>query len=652
MFRRVLIVGVVALGLVPVAGPAGAVPVETTVRTIQDLDNDNFLEFAPGEDHIVLDGPEGFQPPQDGSIINFLQMSDFQMVDEESPARVEFLDTTQRGPFNPFSAAYRPQESLTTQVAEAMVRAARNARSPITQELLDLTILTGDNADSQQYNETRWFIDILDGDTFVNPDSGIPTVACPDPTPATVYDGVQGGGQAVGYYDPDASGPEADGDGYSPDPDENQTETGRRVTVRDFPGLFEAANQRFMALGLDMPWYTAFGNHDALVQGNSPYAYTGPFGPSGELWGEPQNVVYHEVATGCVKVSNATTSIFTDDVLDPDDPISTVAVPPDDRRCFLAKDFPSTSPAGTPCFESSWIQEHFVTTGSPVGHGLAPGVCEPNPIFLDPTVCPGYGRPVEAISNHDGYYSFSPSPGLRFAVLDSVTDECGALFCSEGSIDDAQFQWLDEQIQLAQLSGEYVLVFSHHTLATTRWPSIDLTEEPIHYGRRFDRENPASPQNPATVGETLEELYCRSPNVLAHIDGHEHENFVDHYTCEGPEPVSASGPGDFWEISTAAHIDWPQQARMIELIDNGDHTMSLVLTILDHAGPPNPGGAPSSSPPDFTANGASGQQVLKLASIGRELAYNDYQGSRGARGGPDDRNVIIVLDKPWPYPTD
>jgi hypothetical protein len=283
-----------------------------------------------------------------------------------------------------------------------------------------------------------------------------------------------------------------------------------------------------------------------------------------------------------------------------------------------------------------------------VGHGLAPGVCEPNPIFLDPTVCPGYGRPVEAIANHDGYYSFSPSPGLRFAVLDSVTDECGALFCSEGSIDDAQFQWLDEQIQLAQLSGEYVLVFSHHTLATTRWPSTDLTEEPIHYGRRFDRENPASPQNPATVGETLEELYCRSPNVLAHIDGHEHENFVDHYTCEGPEPISASGPGDFWEISTAAHIDWPQQARMIELIDNGDDTMSLVLTILDHAGPPNPGAAKA----DFTANGASGQQVLKLASIGRELAYNDYQGSRGARGGPEDRNVIIVLDQPWPYPTD
>ena len=648
MYRRVLTVMLVTFGLVPMAGPAGAVPVDTTVRTIQDLDEDDRLEFAPGEDHIVLEGPEGFEPPKGGSIINFLQMSDFQMVDEESPARVEFLDTTQRGPFNPFSAAYRPQESLTTQVAEAMVRAARNTRSPITQELLDLTLLTGDNADSQQYNETRWFIDILDGDTFVNPDSGIPTEACPDPTPATVYDGVQGGGQGIGYYDPDAAGADADGDGYSPDPDENQTETGRRVTVRDFPGLFEAANQTFRALGLDMPWYTAFGNHDALVQGNSPYAYTGPGTPPapapGEYFGpDPQNILYHDIATGCVKVSNATTSVFTDGFIDPDDPhLSTVEVPPDPRRCFLAKDVPTDSPAG-PCFESSWIQEHFETTGTPAGHGLAP--------FADLTLqeqAAGYGRPFSAALTHDGYYSFSSVTGLRFVVLDTVTDECGTLFCSEGSVDNDQFLWLEDQIQRAAGMGQYVMVFSHHTLGTTRWPSTDLTEEPIHYGRRFDRENPASPQNPATVGETLEELYCRSPNVLAHIDGHEHENFVDHYTCEGPEPISASGPGDFWEISTAAHIDWPQQARMIELIDNGDDTMSLVLTILDHAGPPNPGAAKA----DFTANGASGQQVLKLASIGRELAYNDYQGSRGARGDPEDRNVIIVLDQPWPYPTD
>ena len=106
------------------------------------------------------------------------------------------------------------------------------------------------------------------------------------------------------------------------------------------------------------------------------------------------------------------------------------------------------------------------------------------------------------------------------------------------------------------------------------------------------------------------------------------------------------------EVSTAAHIDWPQQARMIELVDNGDETMSLVLTILDHAGPPNPGGAR----PSLDARGNAGEQVLRLASIGREIAFNDYQAdpqnNAGAKGEPADRNVIIVLDKPWPARTE
>jgi hypothetical protein len=158
--------------------------------------------------------------------------------------------------------------------------------------------------------------------------------------------------------------------------------------------------------------------------------------------------------------------------------------------------------------------------------------------------------------------------------------------------------------------------------------------------------------------------------VLAHIAGHEHENYVNHYECTGPFPFG-SGPsgavGGFWHISTAAHIDWPQQARMVELIDNGNATMSLVLTILDHDGPPNPGaysgcqrGTNSDigcdARTDDSARGRSGEQVLKLASIGRELSYNDYQAcsgapgtcGRGSGGATSDRNVIIVLNRPWP----
>src|SRR3954452_25636420 len=110
---------------------ATAAPRDTTVRTIRDTDDDNLLEYAPGEDYTYL-GPEGasYRPPVRASIQNFLQLSDFQDQDEESPGRIEFLDRTQQPPVSPVNAAYRPQESLSPWVVEAMVRQARNSVSP------------------------------------------------------------------------------------------------------------------------------------------------------------------------------------------------------------------------------------------------------------------------------------------------------------------------------------------------------------------------------------------------------------------------------------------------------------------------------------------------------------------------------------------
>jgi 3',5'-cyclic AMP phosphodiesterase CpdA len=767
--RRAILLAL-TLALATCLFPVGvaAAPFTTVQRTIADCDGNNLLDFTFGEPHTVFPespppeeddpcveriGGERLRLPPHASIVNFLQLTDFQMVDEESPARVEFVDSTQRIPrLQPFSAAYRPQESLTTQVTEAMVRQARNAVSPVTGEQLDLAILTGDNADSQQYNETRWFIDILDGtDTAANPDpemetpdaaatpgrkvnpnSGIPTTAC-EATPGSVYDGVRDRGIRpdpepapaaldAGYYDPDTSdNPRADGDGYLPDRADNIRETGRDVTVRDFPGLLESANEPFEAIGLDLPWYSAFGNHDALVQGNSPEAYIGPEGPSGETF----NPLYHAIATGCVKVMQPTEPPVSDSVEDieaiveqirelreelagseepeeaaalieqidaltgealeiagdvieaacggagttvctqpaPEFAASTEIVPPDPRRCFLAKDDNALAVglAPGPCSTGSWIRQHFRTTGTPVGHGFAPG---------DPDLCEKYadeeeecragsaelgdaslGRPLEAVLNHDGYYSFVPTPGLRFVVLDTVTDECGSEFCSEGSVDDQQFDWLERQIREAATAGQYVVSFSHHTLRTTRFPTTDLTEQPAHYGQEFDRRNRLNPQNP-TGAETLEGAFCERPNFLAHVAGHEHENYVQRHECADDQPAAVCREAEvpipclnprFWEISTAAHIDWPQQSRMIELVNVGGD-MSFVLTMLDHDGPANPGGAP----PPRDEQGHAPDDVLRLAGVGREIAYNDYQADRGATGARHDRNVILPTDRPPP----
>jgi len=57
------------------------------------------------------------------SLLYFSQLSDFQLADEESPARVEFVDVTANPPFpTVFSAAQRPQEALVAHAAEASIR--------------------------------------------------------------------------------------------------------------------------------------------------------------------------------------------------------------------------------------------------------------------------------------------------------------------------------------------------------------------------------------------------------------------------------------------------------------------------------------------------------------------------------------------------
>ena len=70
------------------------------------------LTLGPGEPYVVReDGVGRARPGRDSrrtSLAYFAQLSDFQLADEESPARVEFVDPV--GP--PVDAAWRPWEAL------------------------------------------------------------------------------------------------------------------------------------------------------------------------------------------------------------------------------------------------------------------------------------------------------------------------------------------------------------------------------------------------------------------------------------------------------------------------------------------------------------------------------------------------------------
>jgi hypothetical protein len=212
-----------------------------------------------------------------------------------------------------------------------------------------------------------------------------------------------------------------------------------------------------------------------------------------------------------------------------------------------------------------------------------------------------------------------------------VLDTVNPAGFSAGSIDAAQFKWLEGELQSrssryydpagklveSDAKDRLVVVVSHHPLDRLNNPLPDPSGEA------------------RVLGPQLEELLHRFPNVIAYIAGHSHMNSIT------PKPDPERRGGSYWEVTSASPVALPMQGRLLEVIDNRDGSISLFTTIYDIAAPLAPDAAGDPTPADEI-------NEEQLAAIARSVAASDPQRDPQAAGlAPSDRNAEMLLATPF-----
>jgi metallophosphoesterase (TIGR03767 family) len=350
------------------------------------------------------------------------------------------------------------------------------------------------------------------------------------------------------------------------------------------PGFLNAAVRPLAAGGSNFPWYIGFGNHD-----ESGRSASGPISSKAEFVDAVR--VGDRLPTRLPAGMNITD--FWKKVRSSDAA----------ERGRLIASLPSRNVAASK-LRRAFSKAEFTDAGSQ------------NRI----TARPGSG--IGQTSPEDPYYTFDLSPDVVGIMLNTASPDGGT-----GAVLDAtQADWLEEQLR--RFCGRYydaegrlktartvedrlIVLFSHHPLSS------------------FDREKPSSGEGSAPLNRSaVLELITRFPNVVAWLNGHSHRHRVTPHKTDYEF-------GGFWEITTASLIDFPQQSRIVEVMDNGDGTLSIGTTLVDHSAPES-------------VRYEEGHTSASLAALSLELAINrpglDHDAVMGDSG---DQNVDLLVKKPF-----
>jgi len=238
-------------------------------------------------------------------LLNFFTISDIHITDKESPNQLIYIQRLH--PTMPVGASiYSGIMLYTTHVLDAAVQTANALHK---QNPIDFGLSLGDTCNTTQYNELRWYIDVLDG-KVITPSSGAHL-----------------GADTIDYQKP------------------------------------------YKAAGLDktIPWYQTLGNHDHFWMGSIPVDYglrkdlrqsyiTDEVFATGDVLGDPRKINSRDYYTGVLDGSTPYGDIkYAGPVGNFSSPPKVVADP--DRRSLL---------------RTQWMNEFFKTSSTPVGHGFNP----------------------------------------------------------------------------------------------------------------------------------------------------------------------------------------------------------------------------------------------------------------------------------------